>query len=112
MSGRTHGREEEGGALCEGEGEGQPVHAVRLRRRQVRAVPAEGEAQKEHRQTEGFKGKHRERCKAEQENAHLRQHGMDRTESFGMWAMTIQAAMAMFHQNVRTIVRIQGENEQ
>ena len=43
MSGRTHGREEEGDTLCEGEGEGQLVHAVRLRRRQVRAVPAEGE---------------------------------------------------------------------
>ena len=48
----------------------------------------------------------------EQKNAHLKQHGMDRTESFGMGAMTIQAAMAIFYQNVRTIVRIQGKNEQ
>ena len=73
---------------------------------------AEQEAQKEYQQTEEFKEKYRERYKVEQKNAHLKQHGMDRTESFGIGAMTIQAAMAIFYQNVRTIVRIQGKNEQ
>lgn len=76
-----------------------PIHTV------------EQEAQKEYQQTEEFKEKYRERYKVEQKNAHLKQHGMDKTESFGIEAMTIQAAVAIFYQNVRTIVRMQRKKE-
>lgn len=76
---------------------------------------AEQEAQKEYQQTEGFKEKYRERYKIEQTNAHLKQHGMGRTESYGIRAMSLQAAVSIFYNNVRTIVRLgderQGENE-
>lgn len=38
-------------------------------------------------------------------DAHLKQHGLDRTESYGIEAMTIQTAMGVFYQNVRYMMK-------
>lgn len=65
----------------------------------------EQELQKEYQQSDEFREKYRKRYVIEQKNAHLKQHGLDKTESYGIEAMTLQTAMAVFYQNVRYLMK-------
>ena len=65
----------------------------------------EQELQKEYQQSDEFKEKYKKRYIIEQKNAHLKQHGLDKTESYGIEAMTLQTAMAVFYQNVRYLMK-------
>lgn len=66
---------------------------------------AEQEHQKEYQQSDEFKEKYKKRYIIEQKNAHLKQHGLGKTESFGITAMTLQTALGVFYQNVRYLMK-------
>lgn len=65
----------------------------------------EQERQKEYQQSDEFKKLYKKRYIIEQKNAHLKQHGLDKTESYGIEAMTLQTAMGVFYQNVRYMMK-------
>lgn len=65
----------------------------------------EQERQKEYQQSDEFKKLYKKRYIIEQKNAHLKQHGLDKTESYGIKAMTLQTAMGVFYQNVRYMMK-------
>jgi transposase len=65
----------------------------------------EQKLQKEYQQSDEFKEKYKKRYIIEQKNAHLKQHGLGKTESYGIEAMTLQTAMAVFYQNVKYLMK-------
>lgn len=66
----------------------------------------EQEKQMEYQQTDRYKEKMKHRYKIEAKNAELKQLGYGRADSYGLEAMTIQAAMTMFFVNIRRIFKL------
>jgi hypothetical protein len=60
----------------------------------------------EYQQTDRYKEKMKHRYKIEAKNAELKQLGYGRADSYGLEAMTIQAAMTMFFVNIRRIFKL------
>jgi hypothetical protein len=64
-------------------------------------------AQLEFQETDRFKQKYRERYRIEAKNAELKHvHGYDRAISYGLYAMQMQGAMAIFAVNVKRILKL------
>lgn len=65
------------------------------------------ERQKAFQETDGFREKYRTRYKIEAKNSDLKNnYGYGRAESYGLEAMTLQGAVAMFACNMRRIMRL------
>jgi hypothetical protein len=64
-------------------------------------------AQPEFQETDRFKQKYRERYRLEAKNAELKHvYGYGRAISYGLYAMQMQGAMAIFAANVKRILRL------
>jgi hypothetical protein len=64
-------------------------------------------AQMEFQETDRFRQKYRERYRIEAKNAELKQvYGYGRAISYGLYAMQMQGAMALFAANVKRILKL------